>query len=75
MSTDIWKTTILSDPDHEHLVAEIYYRNQFVALLDREAGREHVHITVQGARGSDGPQMPLRDFIDALQRAASNLVK
>lgn len=68
-----WDTIILSDPEHEHLVAELHFGNKFLLLLDREDGRENVHISFPETDGNLGSRIPLSEFIEKLQLAAENL--
>lgn len=69
-----WDRVILSDPRHEHLIAEIYYEGRFIALLDREDGPEAVHVTLQENSGGFGIRILLADLLMQLQQAQDDLI-
>lgn len=68
-----WQTTVLSDINYEHLVAEVSLNDQFVLLLDRELGRDAVCIAFPGKDGKLASSVPLSEFVDQLQAAAADL--
>jgi hypothetical protein len=68
-----WDTLIMSDPDHEHLVAELNYDGRFLALLDRDEGRNSVRIGFPDAKGKILTRVGLDEFIDVLRKAAEDL--
>jgi len=70
-----WETTILSDVGYEHLVAEISLNGQFLLLLDRERGRDAVHIAFPEKDGKLTSPVPLVEFIEQLQAASENLCR
>ncbi|MET3373843.1 hypothetical protein ABIC89_002906 [Variovorax boronicumulans] len=73
MKNEKWETTILSDTAYEHLVAELSFDGQFLLLLDREEGREHLCVAFPAKDGSLGSRIPLPDFIAQLNAAAADL--
>lgn len=73
MKKSDWDTIILSEPEYEHLVAELHFGDQFLLLLDRENGREDVRVALPGKDGELGPRIPLEEFIEQLKAAANNL--
>ena len=73
MKKKAWDTIILSEPDYDHLVAELYFDNQFMLLLDREDGRENVCIALPGKDGKLGSRIPLDEFLKQLNLAADDL--
>ncbi|HLD66039.1 MAG TPA: hypothetical protein VJA19_08345 [Pseudomonas sp.] len=73
MKTPDWDTIVLSEPEYENLVAELYFGDQFLLLLDREDGRENLCIALPGKDGKLGSRIPLDDFIEQLKSAAENL--
>lgn len=75
MKNGKWETTILSDPDHEHLVAEVNFDGRFLLLLDREQGRENVCVAFPAEGGILGSRISLNEFIEQLQAASADLCK
>jgi hypothetical protein len=75
MKKEKWKTTILSDVNYEHLVAELSFDDQFLMLLDREEGRESVCIAFPTKDGKLGSRIRAVDFIEQLQAAIANLCR
>jgi hypothetical protein len=75
MKNGNWQTTILSDPEHEHLVAEMSFGGQFLLLLDREQGRENVCVSFPVKDGAGEIRVPLADFVAQLQAAAADLCR
>lgn len=75
MRDGMWKTLVLSDIEHEHLVAEISHGDQFLFLLDREHGRESLCINFPKQDGTPGARILLSEFIEKLQASANNLCR
>ena len=75
MQNGNWQTTILSDPGHEHLVAEVSFGDRFLLLLDREQGRDNVCVSFPAKEGAPEVRVPLADFIAQLQAAAVDLCR
>jgi hypothetical protein len=73
MKKSDWDTIVLSEPEYEHLVAELHFGDQFLLLLDREDGRENVCIALPGKDGKLGSRIPLEEFVEQLKSAAENL--
>ena len=73
MNDGSWETVVLSDLDHEHLVAEVSFKDQFLLLLDREQGRDAVCVAFPKKDGQLGNRIPLEEFIERLRDAANNL--
>ncbi|WP_416762422.1 hypothetical protein ACNI65_08670 [Roseateles sp. So40a] len=73
MRSEGWDTIVLSDPDHEHLVAELHHDAQFLLLLDREDGREAVCISFPDKDGRLRNRVPLSEFLERLRVAADDL--
>jgi hypothetical protein len=40
-----WRVDLWSSPYHEELIADIYFGDQFVALVDQEARSSNLHIS------------------------------
>ncbi len=60
------KILISSDPSYEKLVAEIYYKDKFVALINQEKGVNNLEIEFPDEKKSS-------DFI--IRRVPLNLLK
>lgn len=75
MKNGKWEATILSDPEYEHLVAEMSFDGQFLLLLDREQGREDVCVAFPAENGKLGSRVPLADFIEQLKAMAVDLCR
>jgi len=73
MKSEDWDVVILSEPNYEHLVAELHYQGQFLLLLDREQGREAVCIAFPDQTGSLGRRVRLDEFMEKLKEAAEDL--
>ncbi|EPM47357.1 hypothetical protein [Pseudomonas syringae] len=68
-----WDTVVLSEPEYDHLVAELHFGDQFLLLLDREDGREKICVAFPKKDGSLGERITLDVFIEQLKLAAENL--
>jgi hypothetical protein len=74
MKPDGWDTLILSEPDYEHLVAELHFNGQFLLLMDREEGREKLYVSIKGHLGEQ-VRIPLDEFMQQLKSTAENLCR
>ena len=67
---------IASLPDHDRLVAEIYFRGKFVGLVSQERGDGLFDVETPGV-GLDESQITHRvdllDFVAAIEHARSKL--
>ena len=68
-----WDTLILSEPNFEHLVAELHHEGQFLLQLDREQGRDSVCIAFPNQDGTLGARVSLEEFLRQLTAAAADL--
>jgi hypothetical protein len=68
-----WERLILSDLEHDHLVAELNLGDQFILLLDREQGRDALGIAFPDRDGKLGERVPLSEFMTQLAEAAEDL--
>ena len=71
MSKSAWRRVVLSDPDYEHLIAEIYRDDQLVFLLSREKGRDNVEVQVSRL---SAPVL-IDELIEQLRLAKADLIK
>lgn len=72
-SSGQWERTILSDLEHEHLVAEVTFEGQFMFMLDREDGRDSVCISFLSKDGASMIRIPLEKFNEQLVAAVTDL--
>ncbi|MES2818752.1 MAG: hypothetical protein V4812_07215 [Pseudomonadota bacterium] len=68
-----WLTIIASEPEYEHLVAELHFKDQFLLLLDREQGRDKLCVAFPDKNGKLTSRIPLDEFIAQLQVSAEDL--
>ena len=68
-----WQSTVLSDINYEHLVAELTFDGQFLLLLDREQGRDTICVAFPDKNGALQCRIPLVEFIEQLQTTAADL--
>jgi hypothetical protein len=73
MTPGNWKINIVSEPDYEHLVAEVLVDGQLVMLLDREKGRDAVCVSLAQGAGGLGPRLSFEDFFKNLRLAFEEL--
>ncbi len=69
---------VWSNFDYEKLIAEIYYKGQYVALINQDDGLENLKIELPGA--DDDGELVLREidlsvFEEALELARRELAK
>lgn len=75
MSPNKWNVTIVSEPDFEKLVAELYVNDVFVALLDQEIGPKAIFVNFPGTEGAPGLRVPLVELLAQLQAAGEDLAR
>jgi hypothetical protein len=75
MKTEGWDTVILSDPSHEHLIAEVSFDGELVAQLDREEGRDAVCISLIRTPNRPDMRVRLEEFMQTLRSAAEDLAR
>jgi len=62
-----------SDQDHEDLVAEVYFDNEFVGMLTQEAGFGSMEVVIY-PRGDGNPwTFRYEDFLRVLREARDRL--
>ncbi len=70
------KILISSDPSYENLVAEIYYNEKFVALINQEQGENKLEIEFPDTRVDENfveRKMPLSFLTQAIEEAVRKL--
>jgi hypothetical protein len=68
-----WDLAILSEPEYDHLVAEVSFDGQFLLLLDREKGRDALYVAFPDSKGALSNRIALDEFIEKLGSAAADL--
>lgn len=68
-----FRIQIASDTDHEELIAEIYFGDEFVALINEEKGAEHPEIELHPRKDGEPHRFALSDFEAAIERAKARL--
>ena len=72
-----YKIMIASGPDHEEVFAEIYFGEQFVALVSQEDGIGSMRIEFPDTNVREDMivrKVNLKDFQEALHEAAKKLI-
>jgi hypothetical protein len=75
VKTKGWDTVVLSEPSHEHLVAEMYFDGELIAQLDREDGRESICISLVLPSSQPAQRIRLEEFLQACKSAAEDLAR
>lgn len=75
MKTEGWDTVILSEPAHEHLIAEVHFDGELIAQLDREEGREAICISLMPSSDRPARRIRLEDFLQAFKSASEDLAR
>jgi hypothetical protein len=70
-----FKIIISSDLDYEELCAEIYYGDQFVAILTQENGFENLEIEIYTAENNKIWVFKFKEFETILKEAKDQLWK
>jgi hypothetical protein len=75
MKNGKWEAIVLSDGNYDYLVAELIFDGAFLLLLDREQGRDLIHVAFAKDGKELGPRILLKEFIENLQKAADDLCR
>ena len=68
-----FKITICSDQDYEDLIAEVYYKGEFVALISQERGFANLEIRIHPSTKGSCWNFQLEDFEKAIAHAKKRL--
>ncbi|NGX62686.1 MAG: hypothetical protein KR126chlam6_00086 [Candidatus Anoxychlamydiales bacterium] len=71
--TKKFKIIISSDQEYEELCAEIYFENQFVAIITQEKGFENLQISIYSPSKKGKWLFNLVDFQEILNKAKESL--
>lgn len=69
---------VASDVDYDKLIAEIYYNDKYVALINQDKGPDGITIEFPGPDQSLAAitrVVPLEEFVAALKHARNLLLK
>ena len=70
-----FRVDIVGDLDYEDLVADIYFKDQFVAMLTQEKGFEKLEIEIHPPKNQEKWLFKFSEFEEALQHAKLRLWK
>ena len=70
-----FRTLISSDLDYEDLCAEIYFEEQFVAMLTQEQGFENLEIEIHSPPNQKFWTFKFSEFEEAVQHAKCRLLE
>jgi hypothetical protein len=68
-----FRISVGDDPEHEELTAEIYFRDQFVAIVSQENGLERGVIEIQPRESGEPWAFSLQEFMETLSKAKQRL--
>ncbi len=68
-----FRVDIVGDLDYEDLIADIYYENQFVAMLTQENGFENLEIEIHPPQNQKSWVFSFAEFDEAIQYAKNRL--
>ncbi len=70
-----FKIIMSSDIDYDELCAEIYYENQFVAIINQEKGLENLEIEIYPPQETKFWHFKYSEFEEILKQARKTLCK
>lgn len=73
MTNKKFNIVMADDLDYEDLIAEIYYENEFVAMLTQEGGFEHLRILIYPPKLSASWDFPFNEFQEIIFLAQKGL--
>lgn len=68
-----FRISVGDDSEHEDLTAEIYFRDQFVAIVSQEHGLEAAEIEIHACPSGEPWTFKFADFLDTLSHAKQRL--
>ena len=68
-----FRVNIFGDLEYEDLVADIYFKDEFVAMLSQENGFENLEIEIHLPKGKEKWTFKFADFDRVLQHAKQRL--
>lgn len=68
-----FRISVGDDSEHEDLTAEIYFGDQFVAIVSQEDGLERAVIEIHACESGEPWSFSLQELIDALNKAKERL--
>ncbi len=73
MNDNKFRIDIVGDLEYDDLIADIYFDNQFVAMLTQKNGFENMEIEIHPSTTSECWQFKLSEFEVAIQHAKKRL--
>jgi hypothetical protein len=73
MKSQGWDTVVLSEPEYEHLVAELHFDGQLLLLIDREDERDSLCVAFPDRSGKIGRRIPFDELLEKVSASAENL--
>jgi hypothetical protein len=70
-----FRVVIASDLDYEDLVAEIYFKDQIVAMLTQELGFDYMEIEIYPSKTQDFWHFKFLEFENVIQYAKKRLLE
>jgi hypothetical protein len=68
-----FKILMADDQDYEDLIAEIYYENEFVAMITQEEGFEHLRILIYPPKLKANWDFSFNEFEEVISIAKKGL--
>lgn len=68
-----FKITVCSDREHEDLIAEIYFNDEFVGLVSQEQGYDSLDLELYPLRSGQPHRFKLKDFEAVVEKAKARL--
>lgn len=68
-----FRISVGDDSEHEDLTAEIYFRDQFVAVVSQEDGLERAVVEIHARESGEPWSFSLQEFMEALNKAKQRL--
>lgn len=71
-----FKILLSSDLSYEYLIAEIYYGEELIAIIDREDGPENLNLQLFGASQKEarGLRVNFYKYLEVIEKAKKRLL-
>ncbi len=73
MKNNKFRCVISGDLDYEDLVADIYYENEFVAMLKQEQGFQNLEIEIHPPKNREYWNFYWSEFSEVIEKAKQRL--
>lgn len=68
-----FRVSVGDDQEHEDLTAEIYFRDEFVAMISQEQGLDRADLCLYARNSGEPWSFKLKEFINILNEASERL--